>query len=330
MMNFCTLFNSHYIHKGLATYLSLKKVTDDFHLYVVAFDQDCYDRLKSYNLKHLTVERLEDFETPKLLAVKEDRNMAEYCWTCSSAVTYHFITKYNLSSITYLDADLYFINTPQILFDEIDDASVALSEHWFDYNNERAGRFCVQFVYFKNDEIGMAALKYWRDKCLEWCFARYEDGKYGDQSYIEDIYNQFEGVHVIQNRGCGVAPWNYHHYEFPDGRTVKFQGEKYPLIFYHFHGTKFIQQGNSLVLTPVDHDIPEDKLFLFYIPYLNVIKDVYNNYLSKSITNVLTQGRPLWRRKYDAVKHKMHANPIAKFLYYKVFNVKYNGYENKK
>ena len=33
---------------------------------------------------------------------------------------------------------------------------------------------------------GLKALKWWRDRCLEWCYARIEDGKFGDQFYIED------------------------------------------------------------------------------------------------------------------------------------------------
>ena len=81
MMNFCTLFDSYYLHKGIALYLSLEKVTSDFHMYVMAFDKKSYDKLKSIGFKRMTVELLDEFETPELLAVKPTRNKAEYCWT---------------------------------------------------------------------------------------------------------------------------------------------------------------------------------------------------------------------------------------------------------
>lgn len=330
MMNFCTLFNSYYLQKGLATYLSLEKVTDEFHLYVMAFDKECYDKLKSYNFKHLTVELVDDFETPELLAVKPNRNMAEYCWTCSAAITYYFITKYNLPSITYLDADLYFLHSPKVLFDEIGDASVGLSEHWFCYKNDRAGRFCVQFVYFKNDKDGMAALKYWKDKCIEWCFARYEDGKYGDQTYIEDIYNHFKGVHAIKHRGCGVAMWNYKNYTYLDCKTLIFEGKKYPIIFFHFHGAKFIEDGHKFIISSGDNSIPKLVQPLFYKPYGEFIMQIYNKYYGTSYTEFDIRDISIFKKIFNKVKHSLHDNAIAKFFYYKVFDVRYNGMNKKK
>lgn len=325
MMNFCTLFNSCYLQKGLATYLSLEKVAENFHLYVMAFDRECYDRLKSYHFKHLTVELLYDFETPELLAVKPTRNMAEYCWTCSAAITYHFLTKYQLPSITYLDADLYFINSPKVLFDEIGDASVGLSEHWFCYHNDRAGRFCVQFVYFKNDEDGIKALEYWKNKCIEWCFARYEDGKYGDQTYIEDIYKKFNRVHVIQHRGCGLAMWNYKNYSFPNEKVLIFQGKEYPIIFFHFHGAKFINRGQRLIISSGDNSVPKIVRPLFYNPYAEFMAQVYNRYFGTSFKEVEIKDISIWKKIFNKIKHSLHDNAVAKFFYYSVFDISYNG-----
>ena len=74
-MNFCTYFDSYYLLKGLGLYISLERATDDFHLFVMAFDKDCYKKLQSFGFKHMTVELLDDFETPELLAVKGDRTM---------------------------------------------------------------------------------------------------------------------------------------------------------------------------------------------------------------------------------------------------------------
>lgn len=325
MMHFCTLFNSFYIQKGLATYLSLEKVTDKFHLYVMAFDKECYDKLNSYNLQHLTVELVDDFETPDLLAVKPTRNMAEYCWTCSPAVTYHFLTKYNLPEITYLDSDLMFTNNPQILFEEIGSASVGLSEHWFHYNNERAGRFCVQFVYFKNDTNGLAALKYWRDSCIEWCFARYKDGKYGDQSYLEEIPRRFQNVHIIKHRGCGLAPWNYKIYKYLVNYRIYYNGLEYPVIFFHFHGMKFLVDEYVLTMTSGDGSIPTVIKPLYYDPYIELIREVYNKYLYESITTTKIKDISILKKTFNIIKHSLHDNPIARFFYYKVFDVRYNG-----
>ena len=97
-MNFCTLFDSNYLNRGLALYVSLKKVCDEFKLYVVTFDDLAYEKLTQTGLTSLVVERLQDFETQELLAVKSTRTRAEYCWTCGPSVIYHFMEKYHLDS----------------------------------------------------------------------------------------------------------------------------------------------------------------------------------------------------------------------------------------
>ena len=46
MYNYCTLFDSNYLTRGLAMYESLKKYSSNFHLFIFAFDSKSYDLLK--------------------------------------------------------------------------------------------------------------------------------------------------------------------------------------------------------------------------------------------------------------------------------------------
>ena len=68
-------------------------------------------------------------------------------------------------------------------------------------------------MFFKNDRSGREALEWWRERCLEWCYNRHEDGKFGDQKYLDDWVERFKNVRVINNIGVGVAPWNVNSYE---------------------------------------------------------------------------------------------------------------------
>lgn len=273
MYNFCTLFDSNYLTRGIAMYRSLEKHCEAFHLYIFAFDKRTEEILAKLNFTHATVISLTDFEDEKLLRVKPTRTQAEYCWTCTSSTILYVLEKYKADNCTYIDADLIFYSSPAPVFEELGSRSILITEHRYTpiYNKElKSGTFCVQFVTFKNDERGLKALRWWRDQCIEWCYARFEDGKFGDQLYLEDWPVRFSGVHVMQHLGAGIASWNVQQYDFYDefGKLYlieKGRGREFEVIFYHFHYVRFytngtVDLGRRLLTRRV--------LDLFYKPYL--------------------------------------------------------------
>lgn len=209
MQNFCTLFDSCYLSRGLAMYNSLVGQEVDFHLYIFAFDDACDALLRRLNLSHATIISLDEFETPELLAIKESRTPGEYCWTCTSFTIWHCIHTFSLDHCTYLDADLLFFADPKVLTDEIGEKSVLITAHRYSPQYDQSGDsgiYCVQFVTFRNTDQGLAVLRWWMNACLEWCYNRFEDGKFGDQKYLDDWTERFEGVHVLEHRGGESHP----------------------------------------------------------------------------------------------------------------------------
>ena len=149
-------------------YESLCRESGSFHLYVVAFDDECYAYLTTAAFPHITPVTLKDFEDNRLLNIKTSRSVAEYCWTCTPSVILYCITKFNLQSCTYIDADMIFYNNPEILLDEMKDNSILISEHRYtrDYDQSKiSGKYCVQFMCFKNNDDGINALTWWRERC---------------------------------------------------------------------------------------------------------------------------------------------------------------------
>lgn len=249
MLNFCTLFDINYIHRGLALYNSLKKHCPQFHLWILCMDEEVFSILQKLNLNSVTLIKLGDFEDESLLKVKNKRTKGEYCWTCTSSLIMYVFKKFNIGICTYLDSDIFFYSDPGILLDEIGDNSVIITEHRYTKKYDQtktSGKYCVQFMTFKNNQRGLHILKWWRAQCINWCFARFEDGKFGDQKYLNDWTERFEGVHVLQNIGGGVAPWNVQQYEIlkeKGGIFVSEKNDKSRLVFFHFHLLKFIEGG---------------------------------------------------------------------------------------
>jgi len=267
-------------------YESLLKHCDDFHLYVFAFDEASYHYLKSQNLKHFTVVSLKEFEDPELLKVKPTRAIGEYCWTCTSSTILYSIQKFNLTNCTYLDADMQFFSNPRVLVDEMGDNSVLITEHRYtkEYDQSaESGIYCVQFVTFKNDEKGMKVLNWWRNRCLEWCFNRAEDGKFGDQKYLDDWPTRFEGVHELQHLGGGIAPWNVQQYSFKsvNGKLIGSEtksGNQFDVVFFHFHGVKYYDHDIVMLSHPL-YDLTDQVKEFFYKPYVRLLNQ------SKKIVN---------------------------------------------
>jgi hypothetical protein len=276
---FCTLFNSAYLSRGLALYESLIQSGADFHLYVFAFDQLAEEYLNAQVLSRMTVIGLADFEDQELLRIKASRSAAEYCWTCTPSTILYCIEQFSLDHCTYIDADMYFYHDPAVLLNEMGEKDVLITEHAYttEYDQSKeSGRFCVQYVVFRNTTNGMKVLRWWRDACIEWCYARAEDGKFGDQKYLDDWETRFDGVHVLKHPGGGVAPWNVQQYEVFDVNGKKFIRVKsaqrvYALVFFHFHGLKFFA-NHHLQLSGSTYELGDGVRHLLFFPYIRNLR----------------------------------------------------------
>jgi len=241
---FCTLFDSNYLPRGLVLYRSLAEHCPDFRLRAFCMDdrtKAILDRLELPNLIPIALEELEAHDR-ELAEVKPTRTQVEYCWTATPAVcAYALDREPDLNAITYVDADLMFFRDPEPVWRELGDDSVLIVPHRYaphlrEYE-ETSGIYNVQFMTFRRDERGLDALHWWRDRCIEWCYYRVEDGKLGDQKYLDDWPERFDGVHVLRNPGAGLAPWNVENYELArrNGAVLVDETE---LVFYHYHSLR--------------------------------------------------------------------------------------------
>ena len=313
MYNFCTLFDSNYLSRGLAMYESLASHCPKFHLYIFAFDNICYSYLSEHKLHNTTIISLEEFEDSDLLSIKHTRTKGEYCWTCTPSTILYCINKFKLPNCTYVDADLYFFCNPQILIDELTHKSVLITEHRYTpkYDQTKtSGIYCVQFITFLNNNDGLAVLNWWRNACLEWCFNRSEDGKFGDQKYLDDWPSRFSCIHILQNIGGGVAPWNMQQYRINNvcGKLCAIEMKTevaFDICFFHFHGLKLLAK------TKIDlssYRIEANVIKYIYKPYVNHLLKI-DNTIAKSKyakkTPSISAIRKCWQMSVRIFKRKL-------------------------
>lgn len=278
---FCTLFDSSYLLKGLAMIRSLAKFCPDLKIYVLCMDQQTKYILERFNLPFVDCVTLPQVENEELLKAKANRGVAEYCWTLSSCFTWHVMQNHpEIDFLTYVDADLLFYSDIQPLFDEIGDASIVIIEHRFSERlkeREINGRFCVEWNSFRRDKQGLACLSRWREQCIEWCYYRVEDGKMGDQKYLDEWPERYSSCHILMHPGAGIAPWNYVQYCIEHDATGNITVDGAPLIFYHFHQFQILANGKF------------DRLSTFYTsecPEPQTIYECYETELKKSLVDV--------------------------------------------
>lgn len=277
MLHFCTYFDINYVPHGLALHHSLKEHCGKFRLWVLCMDDSSYDVLSEMALPELCMIKISDFEKgdDALLKAKQNRSRIEYYFTCTPSVPLYVLNNFpEVDCITYLDADLFFYSNPQPIFQEIGNHSVAIIEHRFAPHYkpmEICGKYNVGWISFKRDDYGLVCLKWWRNRCNEWCYKKLEDGKFADQKYLDDWPTRFKNVKVIQHKGANLASWNIENYQVSLINSKVLIDEQ-ELIFFHFHSVRPLTKriyGIGYHQTKVPHLVRENIYRKYIQIYLN-------------------------------------------------------------
>ena len=240
---YCTYFDHNYLSRGLALHRSLRRHAPDCCLWVLCLSAECYRILAALDLPGIVPVRLEDFEEadPELAATRAGRTIVEYYFTCSPAwMLYVLARETDAEWVTYLDGDLYFFASPEVVYDELKDAAVAIIPHRYAPNLERRrsfGTYNVGWVGMRNDPDSIAVIKWWRERCIEWCHDYVDGGRYADQGYLDSFSKLSGRVRVIENIGANLAPWNIANYRI-DMRGDRVTIDATPLVFFHFQGLR--------------------------------------------------------------------------------------------
>jgi len=291
--HYVTLFDSHYLPQGLCLYRSLEEHGRPFHLWIVAVDEACATALGKLQLGQATVVRLQEVENDALRSVKPDRSVAEYCWTLTPFLpSYVFSRRLDIERVTYIDADLFFFQSPVMLIDEFlaSGKHVLMTEHAFAPEREadlRYGRFCVQFMTFRNSEPARGILADWQQRCVAWCYAREEDGKFGDQKYLDDWPRDYPSdVHILTRTDRTLAPWNVAYFSRVDGTARP--------TFFHFQSLKIVSKRK--VVLYFMYRIGRRNRWI-YDCYLSALRSAIREMQSRDIPLVARPKFTGWRRK---------------------------------
>jgi hypothetical protein len=295
MLHFTTFFDKNYLSRGLVLIESLQQQISDFEIYVLCLDDFTtrfFENNKTQYRQVITI-TLDDLEKgdEELLASKVKRSTMEYYFTLSPCVPLFLIEKFNLPHICSLDADIKFYDSPNRIFNYLDNYSIVITPHKFSKENEHKvihGVYNVSFQIFKNDLIGLNCLKNWKAQCINWCKDELDlnNNRYADQKYLDNWPNKYlKNVKILDDNVCGLAPWNLNNFTISCiGNSFYSESEK--IIFFHFHHYRFLNKfwaSNGFYFNQVKSRIAIRKI---YNDYWNDVIRVEKNVKYKSKTDI--------------------------------------------
>jgi hypothetical protein len=282
MEHYVTLFDSLFLPQGLALHMSMERHVKDYTLWILCVDDEAHTVLTKLQLPNVRLLQLSKLETEELLRVKPNRSKGEYCWTLTPfAPRFVFENDATVMRVTYLDADMWFRKHPKPIFDEFRSSSkcVLITDHAYapEYDQSAiSGQYCVQFMTFSRIG-GETVRKWWEDRCVEWCYSKFEDGKFGDQKYLDEWPFTFNNeVYILRQVELMQAPWNAT--RFPYGNS----------ICWHFHGLRFKIKPDKLIFFIGNYKIPNAAVINVYYDYFFDI-NVAINLMRKNKAEVFDQ-----------------------------------------
>jgi len=292
---YCTYFDSKYLLKAISLFRSLQKNEKrPFKVFAICMDELTLTLLKELKIPSVHPVGISQIEAedPLLIQAKNNRSPVEYLWTCTPTIIQWLLAKFpQIDLITYLDADLYFFSSPDPVFEEMGNNSVIIHEHRFPEELrylEKYGKYNVGLVSRRRSSEGLDVLTWWRTKCLEWCYAKDEEGKFADQAYLDEWPNRFRGIKVLEHLGAGLAPWNHTQYDISADAEARPSVDSMPVVFYHFHKFLHLIPEIHVPLACELYKLPFEVIQLLTLPYLSSLLEALIDV--RSISSQFSEG----------------------------------------
>jgi hypothetical protein len=163
---------------------------------------------------------------------------------------------------------------------------------------------------FKKNDNTINCIKWYRSKCIEWCYDRVESGKWSDQMYVNNWPVMFNDVRVVKNIGMNVTAWNIQGADVSKLDNDIYINEE-RLVFYHYSGLKYMSYSEFDLCSYIK--LPKDVKELIYKPYIEKYRDMvdYVNGFVDNFYNGLNYKEYEYRNYYGQdVKEQMdnHVN----------------------
>jgi hypothetical protein len=279
-------------------------------------------------------------------------SLVEFCTAIKPACFQYFFEEKKYDKVIYLDPDIYVFNSPQPVFDILENAAIVLTPHittmqtpfkgdYPDHLFLLNGTFNLGFLALRRSAEATQLLQWWHNRLQNECFSDNERGTLTDQKWMTLLPSFFAApaLHISLDKGLNVAPWNYFERKvmnvngkyFVTAREDAHHSSPVPLIFVHFSGYDYRSFSTNLVAHKKDDFRNYDDLAPVFEEYAAALKNgaierfmaetySYNHFANG--VNILSIQRRIYRRLLDEGKKMSAPFSIEKNSYYHLLESK--------
>jgi len=236
MTRFCTYFDGRYAPRALLMLRTLFEALPSARLTALALDDEAMALGSRATGRTRFVGLRELLGANPALAAARASGAAERGWLMMVKPAWLAFVLETLppgAYLTYVDADMTFLESPSEAIAEAAGASVVLSPQRFAVGaapEKVWGRFNAGWLILRHDATAMAFLAEWQRDCI----GRMSPG-YSNQRFLDQAEARYPDVRVLAHPGINVAPWNVGGLELSErGGRVFVDGR--PLVAYHMAG----------------------------------------------------------------------------------------------
>ena len=274
MRNLCTLSDKNYVAQGKALIRSLRQTCSyPFTMYYLCLDEETFNALEGYDVERVRLETVEA-SRGEITHYKQMHPYNEYCWSLASTFCRYIFEKLGVADILYIDSDIYFYQDLKIIEEEQNNNSIGIIRHRHNTSSSPDGEFNVGIIYFKNDEAGLACLRWGNDAIL---FGSHPQlATCGDQKYLELFEPLFADVCTIDKTVGHLAPWNYSNHLYKDKQIV-WEDREQDRAYIHFSNFAPNYENGTYEMAP-RHGISDRNVHPYvkqkYDEYFNTVREM--------------------------------------------------------
>ena len=167
-------------------------------------------------------------------------------------------------SVLYIDPDILFYQSPDILFELLQNHSILVTPNLTEVGKAiasgelaslRHGMFNLGFIGVRDTPESRRFLEWWMHRLHTHCKIDKGRGVFVDQKWVDLAPLYFKGFHVVFYKGYNMAWWNVSERKLLKRDGVYFVNDySTPLVFFHFSGYK----PGSVFFTGRNNDAPEN------------------------------------------------------------------------